>query len=388
MSPPITPQGARGLAVRPAPIRLSACTALILALSLVTTAQTPVTQGGGRQRPLAVLQTAPVLEFPAPTDSNSPAFWLLFRGMQRLVVMTSAPDPVIGTGPHLGSLDTVFPTMFRNEINGARWMEAVVPDHRGVLYGYYHNEPAGVCANDGQKTAPRIGAAKSINGGLSWIDLGLIIEAAPGPLDCSSPNRYFAGGVGDFSVILHQNAYELYVLFSSYGPAAAQQGVAAARMRWSDRDEPQGQVAIWSAGAWRYPEPADEGWVYPPATPFIPVRSSWYDRRGEVDAFWGPSVHWNTFLERYVMLLNRAEDAEWTQEGIYLSSTTTLDRPESWSVPHKLLDGGRWYPQVMGLETGSGTDKLAGEQARFFMSGRSEHVIVFQPREGTAVPRD
>jgi hypothetical protein len=53
----------------------------------------------------------------------------------------------------------------------------------------------------------------------------------------------------------------------------------------------------------------------------------------------------------------------------------------------KLLDGGRWYPQVMGLEPGTGTDRLAGERARFFMSGTSEHEIVFQEREGNAVPR-
>jgi hypothetical protein len=368
-------------------MRAAASIALVVFV-LLTTAVTPTSQSGGRQRPIAVLQSAPALEFPSPTDSNSPAFWLLFRGMLRLVVLTSAPDPVIGKGPNLGSLDMVLPATFHNEINGARWIESVMPDHRGVLYGYYHNEPAGVCDNDGHKTAPRIGAAKSIDGGRSWIDLGLILEAAPGPIDCTSPNRYFAGGVGDFSVILDQNGYDLYLLFSSYGQAIERQGVAAARMRWSDRDTPEGQVAIWSDGAWRYPEPVDGRWIYPPASPFIPARGSWYDRSGEVDAFWGPSVHWNTFLERYVMLLNRAQDAEWTQEGIYLSSTITPERPASWSAPMKLLDGGRWYPQVMGLETGSGTDKLAGERARFFMSGRSAHEIVFQPREGAAVPRD
>ena len=87
------------------------------------------------------------------------------------------------------------------------------------------------------------------------------------------------------------------------------------------------------------------------------------------------------------MLLNRAADMEWTQQGIYLSATPAIEDPESWSAPQQLLDGGRWYPQVMGLEPGSGTDKLAGERARFFMGGTSEHEIVFQPRGDAAVRR-
>jgi hypothetical protein len=31
----------------------------------------------------------------------------------------------------------------------------------------------------------------------------------------------------------------------------------------------------------------------------------------------------------------------------------------------------------MGLEDGSGTDKVAGRQARFFMGGVSQHLIQF-----------
>jgi hypothetical protein len=55
-----------------------------------------------------------------------------------------------------------------------------------------------------------------------------------------------------------------------------------------------------------------------------------------------------------------------------------LDDPSTWSTPAKIMDGGQWYPQVIGTEDGSGTDKLAGEEARFFMSGRSSWVIRFR----------
>ncbi len=88
-------------------------------------------------------------------------------------------------------------------------------------------------------------------------------------------------------------------------------------------------------------------------------------------------VHWNTYLARYVMLLNRTKNVDFTQEGIYVSFGSSLEDPGQWSAPSKILNGGRWYPQVMGIETGTGTDKTAGQVARFYMSGESQHVIRF-----------
>jgi hypothetical protein len=98
-------------------------------------------------------------------------------------------------------------------------------------------------------------------------------------------------------------------------------------------------------------------------------------------------VHWNTFLNGYVMMLNRARDGEFGQEGIYISTSTSLDDPTSWSAPVRLLAGGKWYPQVVGTDVGSGSDRLAGQRARLFVGGVSEHEIVFQGPGETAVPR-
>ncbi len=39
-----------------------------------------------------------------------------------------------------------------------------------------------------------------------------------------------------------------------------------------------------------------------------------------------------------------------------------------------------WYPQVIGLETGEGTDTLAGARTCFFMSGTSTCIIEFDYR--------
>lgn len=51
-----------------------------------------------------------------------------------------------------------------------------------------------------------------------------------------------------------------------------------------------------------------------------------------------------------------------------------------WTTPALVARGGRWYPQVIGLDPTAGTDSVAGGVARFFMAGKSEHVIVFGRR--------
>ena len=119
-------------------------------------------------------------------------------------------------------------------------------------------------------------------------------------------------------------------------------------------------------------------WEYPHATAIQPTTKPWHTGE-EANAFWGPSIHWNDSLQRYVMLLNRTDGDAFGQEGIYVSFNPRLDDPLGWSTPYKILDGGAWYPQVVGLEEARGTDAWAGRTARFFMSGRSESVIEFAP---------
>jgi hypothetical protein len=60
-----------------------------------------------------------------------------------------------------------------------------------------------------------------------------------------------------------------------------------------------------------------------------------------------------------------------------VSYNATLEEPGAWSAPVRLLEGGRWYPQVLGTEPGVGTDKQAGRIARFFMAGGSSYLIYF-----------
>lgn len=116
---------------------------------------------------------------------------------------------------------------------------------------------------------------------------------------------------------------------------------------------------------------------YPEGTPLVATTEPWHDGDNKVNAFWGPSVHWNDYFGQHVMLLNRAADETYAEEGVYVSFAPRLDAPRLWSPPRKILNGGRCYPQVMGLTIGSGTDKAAGATARSFMTGRSDFTITF-----------
>ena len=354
-------------------------------LLTVTTAASLAMAQAPRPYLPAELQPATRLAFPVETDSNSPVFWRMRNGVTTVNVLNSTGAPTLSSGQDLDALAVVRAARMEAAPAGGWWMEAVVPDYRQVLYGYYHNEQPDVCPGN-SRSAPRIGAAKSYDGGRSWIDLGFIIEAPAGSAQCQTSNHYFVGGVGDCSTLLDADRQWLYIFFSAYPRDIEGQGVAVARLRWSDRDSPAGRVAIWSDGIWRYPVEREDGQrAYDAAKPIFPTTRSFHAR--SVDGFWGPSVHWNTFLKQYVMLLNRARDGEFAQEGIYLSTARSLDDPTAWSAPLRILSGGRWYPQVIGTDTGSGSDRLAGQRARLFIGGVSEYELVFKMPTETAVPR-
>jgi len=286
-------------------------------------------------------------------------------------------------GPQLDRLQRVQRiTLLPHPGNGV-WMEAVVADEGGTWYAYYHHEdPATVCGRP-DRSIVSIGAARSVDRGLTWENLGVILEGPPGSLACASSNRFLVGGVGDPTVMLDADHRDLYVFFSQYSKEPSAQGVAVARMPWADRDAPVGRVTVLQNGAWLPAERADspgaEGaWQYPAGTPLMPVSNPWHDRDQAVDAFWGASVHWNTYLQRYVMVMNRAKNENFDNEGIYISYSADLRDPGQWSAPRKLMNGGGWYPQVVGLETADGTDRDAGQRARFFLTGRSTNYIEFE----------
>jgi hypothetical protein len=322
-----------------------------------------------------------VVTIPAEVDSNTPLVWDLVDGSWTLFAIASwGGQPVLLHGAQLDRLQDDGPiTMARHPGNGI-WMEGVVPDDDGAWFGFYHHEvPADICGRP-DRTILNIGLARSRDHGVTWDNLGFILEGPPDSAGCAGTNRYQLGGVGDPSVMLDTDHRYVYVFFSQYGRDPSQQGVAIARMAWADRDAPVGKADVLQNGVWLPPRQSDRGagpvLEYPAGTPLVPVGNPWHDGDFAVDAFWGAAVHWNTHLQQYVMLLNRAKNENFDNEGIYVSFSTELGNPLAWSAPVKLMDGGDLYPEVAGLEAG-GTDREAGQRARFFLSGRSNYFIEF-----------
>ncbi|MBI4578549.1 MAG: hypothetical protein HY718_02535 [Planctomycetes bacterium] len=328
-------------------------------------------------QPSAIVRPASELRLPGVTepargwdgyaDCNNPLHW----DGDTLHVFSSASHPYHSSGPDLEHLARPSRRVaFDNDAGfkgGGRWIEATYKDPSGRLYGWYHNEPPDICGRK-YMTAPRIGAAVSQDNGLTWHDLGFVLEAPADSLRCDTVNEYFVGGNGDFSVILDRRGEYFHFVFDTYHADPAEQGVSMARMRYADRDQPAGKVWKWHRGAWD--EPGLGGHV----TPIFLVRTDWH--REDVDAFWGPSIHWNTYLNHYVVLLNHAMDRKWTQEGIYVAFNPDVTNPASWAPPVKIKGRSPFYPQVIGTAKGE-TDKQAGRVARFFLSAKSRWEIVF-----------
>lgn len=318
--------------------------------------------------PSVRLEPAPLYQFPAPPDCNSPAFW----SQGRLHLFTSNQKPSRSTGPSLEQLGPPEPCVFEDGSTKLRWIEAVYLRPDGVLFGLYHREEYfGECPDREYFTVPDIGVARSADRGRTWKDLGIVLQDQGVSRSCDTPNKFFAGGVGDPSWAIDPAREFAYIFFSSYTDPVGNQGVQMARIALRDLEAPVGKVWRWKAGAWSSPGVGGTG------TPVVPARVAW--SQPKADAFWGPSVHWNTFLKTHVVILNRAADANWTQEGIYLLFAPDLANPATFTAPRKIFDGGQWYAQIIGDADVQGTDSLAGQSARFFIGGKSNHRIVFEP---------
>lgn len=298
-------------------------------------------------------------------DGNSPGVW----NNGTLHIYTSTGTPIRMSGPGVFSLALDAPPRISSDRHLPLWIESIWRDEDGTTYAWYHHE-ARACGDE--LAVPSIGALVSHDGGLHFEDLGIVLSSGD-PIDCGAKNGFFATGHGDFSVVLDQKREYFYFFFTNYGGSLEGQGVAIARLRFEDRAKP----VVWKYYRGDWAEPGLGGKV----TPLFQARESW--KSEDTDSFWGPAVHWNTSINRYVMLLNRACcDPGWPQEGIYASIGFDPAFPGGWSAPKKILSAEEigfspgYYPQAFGTGPGE-TDSIAGAYPRLFVKGVSKWELSF-----------
>jgi hypothetical protein len=342
------------------------------------------------EQPSVVLTPAKKITFPGgrnesrkadfSADSASPLHWV----GDTLYVINSWEHPWIGQGPDLFHLTRGSPCKMDPKLKKLwLWVESTWQAEDGMLYGWVHNEVPNVCPKTDRKDLPaagypvlaRIGAVRSRDNGQSWESLGFLFDGRPKEIKCDTQGPWYAGGVGDFGVIADRKNEYFYVFFSSFAPDAAEQGLCVARYAVKDRDDPVGKVKIWHQGKWDQPA-VGGGRV----TPLLPIDGNIHGKNGRIS--WGASIHWNTYLNKYVMVLNRTLNSRWDTEGQYVMFSDDLANPGSLSKPVKFTDpktsGARgWYVQVVGTGKGE-TDKLASRTARLFLDGESRWEIRFR----------
>lgn len=372
--------------VRPRTSSISSIACLAIALPLIASpSRTNLkTASANSKNDVNVhFERAVPITFPNRTDSNSPAVW---DGSTMLLFNSFGGQPRLAVGDSLASAEDPNPegesSQYTTGAAGGRWLEGVVrDDSTGRLYGYYHEELPSFCP---QATLfwPEIGAAVSDDDGQSWDDLGIVLTPRPGSVTCDTEHPVTSGGIGDFSVILDNatapGEHYLYFIFSSYGGDLDEQGISFARMLWIDRDAPidpesgQSRVFKWDGVDWTSSGIAGRS----EAIFHDSQQVSWTSIKN--NGYWGPSVHWNTDLNRFIVLMNRSEGGNYDTQGIYLTATATLEDPSSWATPKMIIDSDQsWYPQVIGDTAIQGTDKRAGARAHYFNAGKSTLDIVF-----------
>lgn len=320
-----------------------------------------------------------------------------------------------------------------NGLHGAVWFETIYQDKKDksgkTLYVVYHNEnypatltyntttgegyintnwPRGLTDSNSAAAVCRIGIMKSVNGGISWNNKGIVIEDLQPRMILKPHNTSvtFAGGVGDPSAVVNEDY--LYLFYGEYGYNgiynkfnynAAQewsgQCISVARINLNSLDTPVGKAKRWNG--------KNFGGDYnkaglPVSLLQIPISNGGGPASSSTSKFyWGPSVSWNTYLNCWVMLMAKAEGASWKGSSIWISFNKNANLGEGnnsqqWSKPQILLNRAGhtiWYPSLQPTTSSEDINQKntclkLGEEARLFFKDMhgdsSEYVSEFKVR--------
>ncbi len=403
--------------------------------------------------PQAVLIPSEKFNFNSFVDCNMATVWV--GDTFRIFPGKYGEDPLWGDAHELkyasgSSVDEVFkrnPNEFTepsmpanaavnaNGLHGAVWFEALYKDTSDgsdkTLFALYHNEnypstlhydsvngtgyrdvdwPQGLKGPETKTAVCRIGIMKSVDGGKSWADKGILLQDYQPRLILKPHNTgiNFAGGVGDPSAVAN-NGY-LYVFYGEYGyPGAYNSSTYDSSLEWSgqcisiariplpDLENPVNKAKRWDGTGFN--APADSIGV-PVSSIQIPQQEGGGPASSPTAKyFWGPSVSWNTYLNCWVMLMAKAEGPSWKGSSIYISFNPNANlgvgkNSQEWSTPKLLLDKPGhtiWYPSLQPFATADAKEKKytsvkLGKKARLFYKDQyqdkssylSEYVIDFK----------
>jgi len=321
-------------------------------------------------------------------------------------------------------------------LHGAVWFETVyqLPEDRTgkTLYALYHNEnypvtlpydsstgvgyidyrwPEGLTGPQSPAAVCRIGIMKSVDGGHSWENKGIVLEDLQPRMILKPFNtsKTFAGGVGDPSAIASGD--HLFIFYGEYGYPGiydstkydaktewAGQCISIASIPLKDLDDPVGKVKRWNGNSF---SAAYDDIGKPVASLQIPIENGGGAASSPGGGFhWGPSVSWNTYLKQWVMLMGHVTGSSWKGSKIFISFNPNKDlgkgnNSQQWSKPKLLLDKPGhtiWYPSLQPTQS---KDDVAnkytclqlGQTARLFYKDitdtsmyMSEYMIRFEKK--------